>query len=90
MRRTEEEIVSERLLNAEAVAERYGVTVQTARKYMRQMGCGKKKPLRVSESQLRRWDKERESPPVDYLLAMAKYKKAEEMILRQKERGKRK
>ena len=72
-----------RVYDSKAVAERYGVSVETARKYMHLMGC-KIRPLRVTEKQMADWDQSRSGPPVDYLAAIARNKKVEAMIMRLK------
>ena len=52
----------ERLLRASDIAERYGCTAQTARRYIRQM-AHYENPLTVSEKSLREWENRRLSLP---------------------------
>ena len=67
------------LYDSKAIAEMYGVTVQTARKYMKFMGC-KDKPFRVTEQQIKAWNRSREKPPVDYLEAFNRHKKVKLLL----------
>lgn len=49
----------EKLLRAADIADRYCVSDDTARTYIRRIPGHMEKPLRVTESQLREWEAER-------------------------------
>ena len=72
-----------KLYDSRAIAEMYDVTLQTARKYMKLMGCSGK-PFRVTMKQIRAWNESRAKMPEDYEEAMKRYSKVQSMILRMK------
>lgn len=63
------------MLTSKDIAERYQVSANTARKYIRQM-VHLENPLRVRESELAKWEKKRERPPVDYMVESKRLAKA--------------
>lgn len=76
-----------KMFSAKDVAERYGVSIKTARRYMHRMGC-REKPLRVSIAKIEAWDKFNELPVVDYPKEIKKAEIVEHLLLRQKVREK--
>ena len=62
------------------IAEMYGVSLKTARRYMLAMGC-ETKPYRVSESALRKWKDKRLREPVDYQATSDRFTAAEKKII---------
>lgn len=63
------------MLTSKDIAERYHVSANTARKYIRQM-VHLENPLRVRQSELAKWEQRRERPPVDYVTESRRIAKA--------------
>lgn len=72
-----------RFFKASEIAVKFGVSEKTARRYMKSMPHIVK-PLRVTEEALRKWEKDRQREPVDYTKAVEAYRKAEELLIKER------
>ena len=78
--------MADRQLKATDIAARYCVSLSTARRYMREMGC-MENPLRVWMSSVLKWEASRSKAPVSYIREMEAFEKNRKRLMFRQKRG---